>query len=303
MLRRPEILRWWCAAAILVQAALWLTLVRSRAWLAPAFAGTLALWLPTGWGDVAWTMVPGAILAALVAVRWPLASPGTDQPVNGGQRPLPRRAAVMSAMAIAVALGGASRAWSLSAEAPTWQESAATGGDENGTAEDDSSRRPRTAVVYIPIDDDGNEVRDLVLVPRDFYDHLLRQTPQTRSSMPWLVESIRHTVEAEPNPFDNQSRLCLSSRFPHSYARTRRRMADTEARRFPDDSGRSDTNQWHDRPPLRLARSHAASSFDRAWFARHRRQRHRLFDRRRAGDRRRLAFWRLALMERFASMA
>lgn len=209
VVRRPEVLRWWCLAAILLQSAVWLTVLRSRVWMAGAIVGTIALWVPASWVDVTWTMVPAAILATLAAIRWPIVS---TQPV--ARRDVPaatQRAAVMTGLVLAVAsidfvLNGAL----LDLNEAGAQDSASTLPLAPTAV---AAQESKVAIVYVPIDEAGNEVRDVILVPRDFYDSLLKQAPQSQPQLPWIVESIRHTIDAEPNPFDDQTRLRLTSRF------------------------------------------------------------------------------------------
>ena len=67
--------------------------------------------------------------------------------------------------------------------------------------------------VYIPVDAAGTESDDLIVVPRELYDRLLQATPRSRDRLPWIVESVRHVIDAEPNPFDDLTRLRLTSRY------------------------------------------------------------------------------------------
>lgn len=207
VIRRPEVLRWWCIAALLLQSALWLTLLRRRVWMAPALVGTIALWVPAAWVDVTWTMVPAAILATLATVRWPATSVtvATRRETPAGLQRAAIASGVFLLLATLAALLGTSWTLALSAQGQESTSSAAP------TVATEPERR--MANVYIPIDENGNELQTVILVPKAFYDSLLKQAPQSQVQVPWIVESIRHTIDAEPNPFDNQTRLRLTSRY------------------------------------------------------------------------------------------
>lgn len=210
LVRRPEVLRWWCFAAILVQGALWIALLGRRAVAAPFVAAIVALWLPERVVDLGWTIVPGALFAAIVSVRSALTRevPGKGRDANGSRV---RRAAVL-ASSVALLLSIVAAARGFATVAPV-QELAAPNSPAPAT-QTESVEDPEFRPLFVPLDAQGRESLGYVVVPQELYDALLRGAPGSGARRPaWVVESVRHAVETEPNPIDAATRLRLTSRY------------------------------------------------------------------------------------------
>lgn len=177
-------------------------------------AGLVALWLPESWADLSWTLLPASALSVLLTRVGPGLSRGTkgrDERVSvTGQR-----AWVAGLLLLLVSWRGTAVVTeSFAQETRQGPVASAAEGQRNQvgglmTAEPEV----RTATLYVPVDTAGNERTDLIYVPREFYDALVREAPRRASSPAWLVEAARHTVEAESNPFGDRPRMRVTSRY------------------------------------------------------------------------------------------
>ena len=168
-------------------------------WVILAVIALAVPWLPAAWQLWTTALVPGCLLACVIQtlrvtpVRRTSEAGGTALTVAQPAIPIWFWMLVASAIALAGATFGRS-----------------SFGQEVATA---SEMPPRLIKVIIPVDREGKPSRDLVFLPKEFLDQLLKSAPRSSASLPWIVESVRHVVDIESNPFSEQTRWRLTSRF------------------------------------------------------------------------------------------
>ena len=171
---------------------------RSLLWAATGLVAVIILWVPTGWQH--WTdgLVPGCVLALLI------------QALNFSG--YPRKVS-------ATTYGTLGRAGQLKVTAGLFLLTSVMASSHFahpcfGYAQEGMETRSesRWVDVIIPVDEEGQPARDLIYLPKEFKDQLLKTTPSMKSENPWIVEGIQHVVDIESNLFGETNTWKMVSR-------------------------------------------------------------------------------------------
>ena len=170
---------------------------RSLLWTATVLVAVFILWVPTPWQHWTAGLLPGCILALLIQALTLSGDPRKFRLTTGN----PGRAGQLKATAVLFLMTGVM--------ASSYFARPCFGLTQDG---EETRSKSRWVDVIIPVDEEGQPSQDLIYLPKNFKDQLLKTTPSMKSENPWIVEGIQHVVDIESNLFGETNTWKMVSR-------------------------------------------------------------------------------------------